>query len=147
MRMCNLQAAVGVAQLEKLERTIARKKEIGEWYTSLLADFPLVELPLAKTDHAENVYWVYGIVLADKVPFEAAEAQARLAKLGIDSRPFFWCMHEQPVFQKRGLFHGERHPVAERIARRGFYVPNGLGLERSQIEYIVESLKKILTSA
>jgi perosamine synthetase len=146
MRMCNLQAAIGVAQLERLEQTIARKKEIGVWYTELLADFPLVELPLPKTDYSDNIYWIYGIVLSDDVPFEAPEAAARLSKLGIDTRPFFWCMHEQPVFQRRGLFKGERHPVSERIARRGFYVPNGLGLEQSQIEYVAESLKKVLTA-
>ncbi len=146
MRMCNLQAAVGVAQLEKLDKTIARKKEIGRAYTALLADFPLVQVPVTATPEAENVYWVYGVVLSDEVPFDATEAEARLAKFGIDTRPFFWCMHEQPVFHRMGLFKNESYPISERIARRGFYLPTGLNLEPAQIESIAEALKKVLTT-
>jgi len=146
MRMCNLQAAVGVAQLEKLDRTIARKMEMGRQYAELLAGVSQVELPLTAVPQAENVYWVYGLVLSDEVPFDAAEAQARLAKFGIDTRPFFWCMHEQPVFKRMGLFQDDRHPNAERIARRGFYLPTGMNLQPAQIESIVGTLKKILST-
>jgi perosamine synthetase len=147
MRMCNLQAAVGSAQLEKLEKTTARKRAIGRRYTQLLADFPKVQLPVATTPEADNVYWVYGVVLADDVAFEAPEAQARLSKFGIDTRPFFWCMHEQPVFRKLGLFAGESHPHSERIARRGFYLPAGLDLQDAQMEYVAETLRKILSQS
>jgi perosamine synthetase len=147
MRMCNLQAALGVAQLEKLGRTIARKMEIGRQYAALLSGVSQVELPLVAVPEAENVYWVYGIVLSDDVPFDAFEAQARLAKFGIDTRPFFWCMHEQPVLKRMGLFQDERHPHAERIARRGFYLPTGMDLTPAQIEAIVETLKKILSAS
>jgi perosamine synthetase len=146
MRICNLQAAVGVAQLEKLDRTITRKKEIGRHYTALLEGFSQVQLPLTAVPEAENVFWVYGVVLSDEVPFAAAEAQARLGKFGIDTRPFFWCMHKQPVFLRQGLFRNESHPNSERIARRGFYLPTGLNLEPAQIEAIVETLKKVLTT-
>jgi perosamine synthetase len=146
MRMCNLQAAVGVAQLEKLGRTTERKQEIGRQYTELLANFPRLQLPQPSSSHADNVYWVYGVVLTDDIPFEAAEAATRLSELGIDTRPFFWCMHEQPVFQKMGLFSGECHPHSERIARRGFYLPAGLDLQRAQIEYVAESVRKVLSN-
>lgn len=53
-------------------------------------------------------------------------------------------MHEQPVFHKMGLFDNESYPVAERIARRGFYVPSGLALTAGQIEQVATSLKEIL---
>ncbi len=146
MRMCNLQAALGVAQLEKLEKTIARKKEIGRLYTSLLAGFSQVQVPLTATPEAENVYWVYGVVLSDEVPFDATEVEARMGKLGIDTRPFFWCMHEQPVFNRMGLFQKESHHISERISRRGFYLPTGLDLTSREIEAIAETLKKVLTT-
>jgi len=78
------------------------------------------------------MYWVYGIVLGDEVPFDAEEAMRRLAAQGIGTRPFFWPMHEQPVFRRQGLFAGVRCPVAERLARRGFYVPSGTGLTEDE---------------
>ena len=69
---------------------------------------------------------------------------ARLAAAGVGSRPFFWPMHEQPVFRKRGLFAGEQYPVAERIARRGFYVPSGLALTEAQMSRVVVAVKGLV---
>jgi perosamine synthetase len=106
LRMTNLQAAVGVAQLERLDEFVVRKRSMGKLYTELLADIPHIQLPLAKTDYADNIYWVYGIVLDDEVPFDAEVAMKKLAEHQIGTRPFFWCMHEQPVFHKMGLFEG-----------------------------------------
>ena len=94
--------------------------------------------------YADNIYWVYGIVLDDDVPFDAREAMARLGRLGIGTRPFFWPMHEQPVFREMGLFPGESHPAAERIARRGFYIPSGMALSEAQLERAARSVKDIL---
>jgi perosamine synthetase len=143
-RMSNLQAAVGVAQLERLPQTLEKKRRIGAWYDELLADFGALERLPARTAYAENVHWVYGVVLKDNVPFDAEEAMRRLDGLGIGTRPFFWPMHEQPVLQRMGLFDGVRCPVAERIARRGFYVPSGVALERAQAETVAQGLRQIL---
>ena len=134
LRMTNLQAALGLAQLERLDEFVARKRAMGKRYTELLKDLPGLQLPLAKTDYAENIYWVFGLVLNDDVPFDAEEAMRRLAKAGIGTRPFFWPMHEQPVLKRMGLFDGVSFPVAERLARRGFYLPSGISLTDSQIE-------------
>ena len=144
MRMSNLQAAVGVAQLERLDEFVARKRRMGQLYTELLADVPGIQLPLVKTDDAENIYWVYGIVLKDEVPFNAEVAMRKLAEAKIGTRPFFWCMHEQPVFHKMGLFDGISCPVAERLARRGFYIPSGLGLTEEQIKQVAATLREVL---
>jgi len=84
------------------------------------------------------------LVLDDAVPFDAREAMARLAKLGIGTRPFFWPMHEQPVFRRMGLFEGESHPAAERIARRGFYIPSGMALSDEQIARSAGAVREIL---
>jgi perosamine synthetase len=145
MRMSNLQAAVGVAQLERLDATVARKRAMGRRYDALLAGVPGLQLPLSATDYAENVYWVYGVVLDDGVPFDAEEAMRRLAARGIGTRPFFWPMHEQPVFRKMGLFAGERCPVAERIARRGFYLPSGVALTEAQAGQVAEAVQAVLS--
>ena len=144
LRMSNLHAAVGVAQLERLDEFVARKRAMGRRYTELLADIPGIELPLAQTDYAENIYWVYGIVLRAEVPFDAKVVMQKLAIEQIGTRPFFWCMHEQPIFAKMGLFAGVSCPVAERLARRGFYLPSGIALTESQIDRVSSSLREIL---
>jgi perosamine synthetase len=83
-------------------------------------------------------------VLADGVPFDAQELALRLVARGVETRPFFLGMHEQPVFQRLGLFGGERHPVSERIARRGLYLPSGLALTESQIDAAAAATRETL---
>ena len=142
-RMTNLQAALGLAQLERLDEFVGRKRAMGKRYTGLLEDMACLQLPLARTDYAGNIYWVYGVVLADAVPFDADEAIRRLAERGIGARPFFWPMHEQPVFKKMGLFLDECYPTAERMARRGFYLPSGLALTEQQIQQTAAVVREI----
>jgi perosamine synthetase len=134
-RMSNLQAAVGVAQLEQLDRVIIRKRNMGSHYDALLSGCDLLQLPLSSTDYADNIYWVYGVVLGDEVATDAAGMMERLAARGIGTRPFFWPMHEQPVLLRMGIIpEGSVYPVAERLARRGFYLPSGVGLRDDQID-------------
>jgi len=143
-RMTNMQAALGVAQLERLDEFVARKRRMGARYTEMLAAVEGLELMPAKTEYAENIYWVFALVLKESVPFDGKEAIRRLAQAGIGTRPFFWPMHEQPVFQGMGLFQGERHPVAERIARRGFYIPSGMALTDAQQATVVAAIKELI---
>jgi len=143
-RMTNLQAALGVAQLERLNTHIERKREMGRRYTEMLADVFELQLPSSHQEYADNIYWVYGVVLNEDVQIEAREAMKQLGTLGIGTRPFFWPMHEQPVFKKMALFAGEKYPVAERLARRGFYLPSGLALTFDEQERVADSLRKIL---
>jgi perosamine synthetase len=139
-RMTNLQAALGLAQLEKIDEHLKLKRKIGELYQQGLQ--PLKEkgfqLPLLKTNYAENIYWVFGLV----APTEeiAQQTVAKLTENKIGTRPFFWCMHEQPVFNKRGWFNGEKYPIAERLARNGFYIPSGLGLKEEEINQVIDCL-------
>jgi len=143
-RMTNLQAALGLAQLEQLESFVDKKRTIGKTYTKLLKGIKEIQLPLEKTDYAENIYWVYGIVLKDDIPFDAKEVMRKLGKNGIGSRPFFYPMHLQPVLRDKGLFKREKYSVSEKISRRGFYIPSGLALNNSEIEKITKVLQKIL---
>jgi len=143
-RMSNLQAAVGLAQLEKIDAHIALKRRMGQLYSELLKDIHGLQLPLAETEYAENIYWVYGLMLCDDLRLDAGDIMRRLGEEKIGTRPFFWPMHEQPVFKKMGLFAGESYPVAERIARRGFYVPSGLALTDEQMEQVASAIRSIL---
>jgi perosamine synthetase len=143
-RLTNLQAALGVAQLERLDKSVATKRRMGARYTELLSATRGLQLPVPSLPYADNVYWVYGLVLEEDVPFDAKEAMARLGKLGIGTRPFFWPMHEQPVLRRMGLFEGEHYPAAERIARRGFYIPSGMALTGEQMERTAAAIKGML---
>jgi len=143
-RMSNIQAALGVAQLERLDEFLARKRRMGARYTELLGDIDTISLPVPHTDYADNVYWVYGIVLHDEVKPDAEEVMRLLGNLGVGTRPFFWPMHQQPVLRELGLFDGERYPVAERIATRGFYLPSGMALSDDDIAYAAASLRQVL---
>jgi perosamine synthetase len=143
-RFSNLQAAVGCAQLERLDEFVERKHRMGKRYTELLSDVVNIQLPLPSTQYAENIYWVYGVVLKDKIQMDAEEFGKHLESKGIGTRPFFWPMHEQPVFIKMGLFQNEHYPVAERLARRGLYLPSGLALTDSQIDQVSEGVKEII---
>ena len=118
---------------------------MGSRYTAILRDLAGVQLPLPQTDYAENIYWVYGLVLKDSIPFDAKEAMQRLTQQGIGTRPFFWPMHEQPVFKKMGLFAETSCPVAENLARRGFYIPSGLALTDEQIEQVADAVRLVLS--
>ncbi|HEX6158802.1 MAG TPA: DegT/DnrJ/EryC1/StrS aminotransferase family protein [Thermoanaerobaculia bacterium] len=143
-RLTNLQAALGVAQLERIDTFLRIKRAIGVRYNEGLRDVAGITVAPERTAFAENLYWVYGIVLDDDVPFDAARAMERLASMGVGCRPFFWCMHEQPVFRKMGLFDGERHPFAERLARRGFYIPSGLALTGEQQAIVIDKVRELM---
>jgi perosamine synthetase len=143
-RITNLQAALGVAQIERLDEFVAKKRRMGAIYRQLFADVPELELPPTQTEYAENIYWVFGVVLADSVPFDAEEIMSRIAALKVGTRPFFWGMNEQPVLHKMGLFRGEICPVTERISRRGFYVPSGLALTEAQQIRVAQAVKQAL---
>ncbi|HVH51556.1 MAG TPA: DegT/DnrJ/EryC1/StrS family aminotransferase [Gaiellaceae bacterium] len=144
-RLTNVQAAIGLAQTETIDARVARKREIGRRYLELLADVEGIALPVERP-WAENVYWMFGVVISDDAGFDAVELARRLHARGIDTRPFFLGMHEQPVLLEQGLFAGERYPVAERIARQGLYLPSGLTLADAQIERVVDELKGVLTA-
>ena len=143
-RMTNLQAALGLAQLEQLPVHVRRKREMGRLYSKLLKDIPGIQLPLFRTDYADNIYWVYGIVLSEEIGFGAKVASDKLREFGIGTRPFFWPMHEQPVFKNMGLFINESYPKAEKIARQGFYLPSGLTITEAQIDRVAGAVRSIL---
>jgi perosamine synthetase len=143
-RLTNLQAALGVAQLERIDEIVARKRWMGGAYNERLAGLSAkLQLP-AEEPWARPVYWMYAVVLDDSVAMDAVEFARRLAAAGVETRPFFLGMHEQPALLERGLFGGERYPVAERIAKRGLYLPSGLALTEAQVDAVSAAVHRVL---
>ena len=143
-RMTNLQAALGVAQLEQIDSVITRKREIGNRYSQNLKGISRVKLPAVKNSYAQNISWVYALVAESEELCDHIQSELKKHKIG--TRPFFWCMHEQPVFQKMGFFKNESYPHAEKIARNGFYIPAGLGISDAEIDIVSEKIREIITN-
>lgn len=143
-RMTNIQAALGVAQTRRLAAIVERKRDIASRYTKRLSKLDWLSLPQEKS-WGKNVFWIYGLVIADRIALDAEGLAARLKQLGVETRPFFLGMHEQPVFHDMGLFNDSagKFPVSERLARRGLYVPSGLAMTNEQIEQVCDAMEKI----
>lgn len=141
-RITNLQAALGVAQTERIDEAVTRKREIARRYTDGLADLDLLKLPVEKT-WARNVYWMYGLVLRGGT-MDAAELAARLTDAGVETRPFFIGMHRQPALRKAGLIPAREFPVADELTDRGLYLPSGVGLRDEQIDSVVAAVRGAL---
>jgi perosamine synthetase len=142
-RLTNVQAALGLGQVERIEQSVEKKRWMGAAYSERLRDVPGLQLPLEER-WAKNVYWMYGVVLDEETGLNAAQFARRLREHGVITRPFFWGMHEQPVFREMGLFEGERYPVAERIARQGLYLPSGMTLTKEQIDRVCAAVQQVL---
>jgi len=142
-RLTNLQAAIGLGQLERMEEIVAKKRWMGKTYTERLQGIPGLQLPIEES-WAKQVYWMYGIVLNGRTGFNAVRFAQKLKDLGVETRPFFLGMHEQPVFQSMGYFLNEKYPVAESIARQGLYLPSGLTLTKEQLDQVCNTVKTVL---
>jgi perosamine synthetase len=143
-RLTNLQAALGLAQMERIDWIIEKKRWMGRMYTEKLCGLPGLQLPVEES-WAQNVYWMYGVVLNENIGMDAEQFARGLKVRGIDTRPFFLGMHEQPVFLDKGLFAGKRFPVAERIARQGLYLPSGLALSEEQLDQVCSAVREMLS--
>ena len=143
-RFTNLQSAIGLAQLEKLNRFIVKKRNIGKIYNKELSQIKIFQTPLDKKKYADNIYWVYGLVLKKNSPISLNTLMKKLKKNGIETRNFFWPLHQQPVLKKMGFFKNTKLPVAEYLSKNGLYLPTGLALTSLQQKYVVNKIKKII---
>ncbi len=144
-RMTNLQAALGVAQLKKINTHIKKKRWIAREYEKGLKGVSGLRLPIEKS-WAKNVYWMYGVLVEPAFGLGRDELMDRLKQRGIETRSFFIPMHLQPVFNAsaKNSRHYGPYPVAETIAQQGFYLPSGLTLSRDQIQHICLQIKKLV---
>ena len=142
-RLTNLQAAIALAQVERIPEIISRKRWMGRAYTERLHEIRGLQLPIEKP-WAKQVYWMYGVILDDSLGLSASVFGAQLKELGVETRPFFLGMHKQPVLIERGLFHEEEYPVSERLAHQGLYLPSGLAITESQVDQVCDAITKII---
>jgi perosamine synthetase len=139
-RLTNIQAAIGVSQLSHIQEAIKAKISIAENYISALKAIPNIELP-PKEQWATNVYWVFGIVLGEKFPCLRRELRKILREKGIETRPFFSCIHQQP-FLANNLSNNKPFPIAERLSEKGLYFPSYISLPDHAYETVAECLFK-----
>jgi perosamine synthetase len=137
-RMTTLQAALGLAQLDRFDEIRARKRRIAEWYREGLAGLPL-ELP-ARIAGTENVYWMFSALVARRARLSRQRLARRLLARGIDSRPFFVPIPQLPPYRD-----GVRYPVAADLAARGLNLPSGPLLSRAQVRRICDAIADLLS--
>jgi len=139
-RMTNLQAAVGLAQLEQIERFIKIKKHLGTLYKDRIAE--LEGIRFMKTQKwADPVYWMYSVELDPDRGISAEQMMSCLKRKGIGTRPFFRGLHVQPALKKLGLFENQEYPAADKAYLYGFYLPSGLKLEEKDVDHVVNALE------
>jgi|TARA_B100001964_G_scaffold245808_1_gene336687 perosamine synthetase len=134
-RMTNLQAAVGLAQLENIGKLIEIRRKNAQFYNSLLKDIEGLTLP-PELNHVKNVYWMYSVLVTSKFKISRDNLMDKLAKYGIETRNFFIPMHKQPIFPHIS----GKYPVAENLSDSGINLPSGATLQKDEIRYIVNKI-------
>jgi len=143
-RLTNMQAAIGVAQIQRMGDIVVSKRRMGQEYNRRLKHVKGLQLPVQES-WARSVYWMYGVVIAEETGMDAVKFADSLAEHGIETRPFFLGMHEQPALHSCGLFVDEHYPVAERLARQGLYLPSGLALTADQLERVCDVVNEVMS--
>jgi len=145
LRMTNMQAALGLAQLERLDDFINIKRNMAKVYFEGFEDLVELQLPVRRTDYAENIYWVFGILLnSAKTNLMAKEVIEKLNNQNIGARPFFYPMHLQPVLKNMGYkFDSQKLKNSEELYNRGFYIPSGLGNTGEEQIKVIKALRGI----
>jgi perosamine synthetase len=135
-RMTNVAAAIGVAQMERVEQNLAARKQLAKWYTDRLADHAdLFDLPRT-APWASHVFWMYTVILREAATAQRDQVMRKMASEQIETRPVFYPMHILPPYKEE---HG-RYPVAERLGARGLNLPTHCSLTESDVDRIVSEL-------
>jgi len=145
-RMSNLQGALGCGQLKNIKWIIKRKREIGKRYYDNLKYNKNIYIQPLTNNYSKNIYWVFGILIKKKLKLTNKSLMTQLFKKKIHSRSFFWPMHKQKIFKKMKLFTNEKYPISEYLAKKGLYLPSGLGITNKQIDYVSKMANKILNN-
>ncbi len=144
-RMTNLQAAVGCGQLKNIAWIIKRKREIGKRYISILSKCEKIYIQPSKLDYAQNIFWVFGVLLKKNSKTYKEQIVNKLLKYNIQTRNFFLPMHKQTIFQKMKIFPKNiKLKNSEHLSTNGFYLPSGIGILNKEIDFVGKTLLKIL---
>ena len=142
-RLTNMQASLGLSQLNNIKNIIKKKIEIGSRYYKNLQFNNDIQILPPSNSFSKNIYWVVGIVIKNK-KMTAVNLSKKLSKFGIETRPFFWPMHQQSIFKKLGLFKNQKYPNSSYISKYGLYLPSYFELKKKEIDKISKTLQKIL---
>ena len=143
-RMSNIHAAIGEGQFKNLKKIVKLKKKIGNIYYNAFKNFKNIIIQPNKLSYAENIYWVFGIVLKNKIKNKRDKIMKKLLKMGIETRPFFFPMNNQKILKKYNKLNKFKFPNSLYISKNGFYIPSGLGLKKNEINKVIFNLKKEL---
>jgi perosamine synthetase len=142
-RMTNVQAAIGVAQLERIDELVDKRRRTAHLYNSLLKGIKGITLP-PEAEWSKNVYWMYTIMVGDGFGMDRDGLKEGLEKNGIDTRFTFSPMHRQPCFTEMGFPGSDMDfKVAEELSRNGLYLPSGPALSEDQISHVCGVIKKL----
>jgi perosamine synthetase len=142
-RMTGYQAAMGLAQLKKIDHIIAEKRRVAHTYNKYLNNIPGFQLP-AEKDWAFNVYWMYGVIVNPEFGIQRDHLIKKLTQKGIDTRTFFCPMNQQPCLQRIDGFRDISCPVADKLWEQGFYLPSSYTLTEDQIRSIADNIKSAI---
>jgi perosamine synthetase len=137
-RMTNIEAAIGLAQLEKIDWHMGRRREVAGLYRKYLGGHPGFTLS-PEAEWARNAYWINCAVLAEDFPLSRDAVMGRLAQAGIETRPFFYPMHVLPMYREPG----SNFPVAEGLAARGLNLPSSAALTEDEVVYVCQTLVEL----
>lgn len=140
-RMTNLQAAIGVAQMEYADELVELRRKNAYSYNKLITELSEIHsgliLPPEK-DYAKNVYWMYSILVAKEFGISRDELRVALRKKGIETRRFFYPLHTQPIYRDRD--DSQNYPVAETLSETGINLPSSSGLQENDIAFVVQTI-------
>ena len=142
-RLTNIQAALGISQLNKLDWVVKRKIFVGNYYYKKLSKNKNIYMTPPNISHSKNIYWVVGILIKNK-KILASKIIKKLNSHGIGARPFFWPMHEQEVFKKMKLFKSDNYPNSSYLSSYGFYIPSFVKIKISEMNYIISIINKLI---
>ncbi len=145
LRFSGIQAALGLSQLRRLNESIMRRREIAGAYRQALGSIPGISFAPASGPFGVNDYWVVGIALQPKLFPRAVEVAEKLLTTGVQTRPFFFPLHLQPVYRKSVVFRQSHLPVSEWLGEYGLYLPNGLGMTNQQLRDSIAKTKDALS--
>lgn len=137
-RMTNVQAAIGLAQLENVEKFIEKRRAIATWYGKYLSDIPGITLPVEK-DYAFHSYWMYTILVQDGLGMTRDSLMEHLAKNGVETRPAFYPMHVMPVYREDSA----GFKCAEDFASKGINLPTFYALTENDVRHIAGFLREV----
>jgi perosamine synthetase len=137
-----MQAALGISQIKNIEKHVSIKRKNTISYNKILKDMNLpLRLPTER-NNVRSVFWMYGIIIKNKL-FKADYLAKKLFELGIETRPLFLGMHQQPVLKNMKIFKNESFPITEELADFGLYLPSGLKLKINDIKNVCKAVKKV----